>query len=94
MRDEVQRTGAAGRWPFDFELSCPHDASIRRAYNVVMATLHFEWDPVKAAVNLRKHKVSFEDARTEQFAALAGGSPLLSLGGQCHPHHFREESDG
>jgi uncharacterized DUF497 family protein len=29
-----------------------------------MATLHFEWDPVKAAVNLRKHKVSFEDART------------------------------
>ena len=29
-----------------------------------MSTLHFEWDPVKAAANLRKHKVSFEGART------------------------------
>jgi uncharacterized protein len=29
-----------------------------------MSTLRFEWDPVKAAVNLRKHKVSFEDAQT------------------------------
>jgi len=26
--------------------------------------LFFEWDPVKAAANLRKHKVSFEDAQT------------------------------
>jgi uncharacterized DUF497 family protein len=38
--------------------------SIRRVYNVGMSTLHFDWDPVKAAANLRKHKVSFEDART------------------------------
>ena len=29
-----------------------------------MSTLRFEWDPKKAAVNLRKHKVSFEDAKT------------------------------
>jgi uncharacterized DUF497 family protein len=29
-----------------------------------MAMLFFEWDPVKAAANLRKHKVSFEDAQT------------------------------
>jgi uncharacterized DUF497 family protein len=29
-----------------------------------MSTLRFEWDPVKAAVNLRKHKVSFQDAQT------------------------------
>lgn len=26
--------------------------------------LRFEWDPVKAEENLRKHGVSFEDART------------------------------
>ncbi|MBI5721274.1 MAG: BrnT family toxin, partial [Burkholderiales bacterium] len=29
-----------------------------------MSSLRFEWDPKKAAANLRKHKVSFEDART------------------------------
>ena len=29
-----------------------------------MAMLIFEWDSVKAAANLRKHKVSFEDAQT------------------------------
>jgi hypothetical protein len=29
-----------------------------------MSSLFFEWDPVKAAANLRKHKVSFEDAQT------------------------------
>jgi hypothetical protein len=26
--------------------------------------LHFEWDPKKAAANLRKHGVSFHDAQT------------------------------
>ncbi len=29
-----------------------------------MSMLRFEWDPSKAAANLRKHKVSFEDAQT------------------------------
>ena len=29
-----------------------------------MSTLRFEWDPSKAAANLRKHRVSFEDAQT------------------------------
>jgi uncharacterized protein len=29
-----------------------------------MPLLEFEWDPRKAAVNLRKHRVSFEDAKT------------------------------
>ena len=28
-----------------------------------MSALRFEWDPKKAASNLRKHKVSFEDAQ-------------------------------
>ncbi len=29
----------------------------------MMSELRFEWDPVKAEENLRKHGVSFEDAR-------------------------------
>jgi uncharacterized DUF497 family protein len=29
-----------------------------------MSKLHFEWDPAKAAANLKKHGVSFEDAQT------------------------------
>lgn len=35
---------------------------VRSAYNASM--LRFEWDPKKAAANLRKHGVSFEDAQT------------------------------
>ena len=35
-----------------------------RAYTLGMSALRFEWDPKKAASNLRKHKVSFEDAQT------------------------------
>ena len=29
-----------------------------------MSELHFEWDPRKAAVNLKKHGVSFEEAKS------------------------------
>ncbi len=29
-----------------------------------MSALRFDWDPAKAAANLRKHGVSFEEART------------------------------
>lgn len=29
-----------------------------------MAELRFEWDPRKASANLRKHRVSFEEAQT------------------------------
>lgn len=29
-----------------------------------MAELRFDWDPAKAAANLRKHGVSFEEAET------------------------------
>ena len=29
-----------------------------------MSTLRFEWDARKAATNLKKHGVSFEEART------------------------------
>jgi len=33
-------------------------------YTVRMSELRFEWDPVKADVNLRKHGVRFDEART------------------------------
>lgn len=29
-----------------------------------MSSLRFEWDPKKAALNVRKHRVSFEDAQS------------------------------
>ncbi len=29
-----------------------------------MSTLQFEWDPLKAAKNLKKHNVSFDEAAT------------------------------
>ncbi len=29
-----------------------------------MSAIRFDWDPAKAAANLRKHGVSFEEART------------------------------
>ena len=29
-----------------------------------MSVLEFEWDPKKAAANLKRHRVSFEEART------------------------------
>ncbi|MES2016406.1 MAG: BrnT family toxin [Pseudomonadota bacterium] len=29
-----------------------------------MSTLHFEWDDRKAAANLRKHGVSFDEAKS------------------------------
>ena len=32
-----------------------------------MTQLRFEWDPVKAAVNRRKHRVSFPEAQTVFF---------------------------
>ena len=33
-------------------------------YVVCMGQLRFDWDPAKAAANLRKHGVSFDEART------------------------------
>ena len=46
------------------DLEVPHVApTLWRTYNVRM-NLSFEWDPRKAAANLRKHGVSFEDAQS------------------------------
>ena len=36
-----------------------------------MNELQFEWDPVKAEENFRKHRVSFEDARTVFYDSFA-----------------------
>lgn len=33
--------------------------------------MHFEWDPSKAALNLRKHRISFEEAKTVFYDDLA-----------------------
>lgn len=38
--------------------------ALHRIYNVGVAELRFEWDPAKGRANLRKHRVSFEDAQT------------------------------
>ena len=35
-----------------------------RMYTIAVNNLSFEWDAKKAAANLRKHGVSFEDAKT------------------------------
>ncbi len=37
---------------------------VHHAYIPTMEDLRFEWDPVKARANLRKHGVSFEEAQT------------------------------
>jgi len=37
--------------------------------------LEFEWDPVKAAANLRKHKVSFAEAATVFSDTLSATAP-------------------
>ncbi len=36
-------------------------------YSVVMSNIQFEWDSRKAAANLKKHGVSFDQARTVFF---------------------------
>ena len=37
---------------------------VRCYYNPTMPGIRFEWDPKKAEANLRKHKVSFEEAQS------------------------------
>jgi uncharacterized DUF497 family protein len=43
-------------------LNLSNDKTFFDTYNVRMIT--FEWDPPKAAANLTKHQVSFEEAKT------------------------------
>jgi len=50
--------------------------------SVAYSAMHFEWDPAKAAENLRKHGVSFEEALTVFFDTLSatGRDPDHGLG--------------
>ena len=47
-----------------------------------MGALRFDWDPAKATLNLRKHGVSFGEARTvfEDEEALVTSDPVYSVG--------------
>ena len=47
-----------------------------------MNDLHFKWDPAKAAANLRKHGVSFEEASTAFQNLLATVLPDPTPSGQ------------
>ena len=38
--------------------------TLQCSYTVKVNSLRFEWDPRKASANLRKHEVSFEEAKT------------------------------
>lgn len=40
------------------------DVYVHRMYIIRRPDIRFEWDPVKAALNFRKHGVSFEEAQT------------------------------
>ncbi len=43
------------------------DNSLQRMYTVCMKPIQFEWDREKNNLNQRKHKVSFEEAKTVFF---------------------------
>lgn len=47
-----------------FPLIIRFDGADICSYNVVMKRLRIVWDPKKAAANLKKHGVSFEEAET------------------------------
>lgn len=44
--------------------------------------MRFDWDPPKAAENLRKHRVSFEDAGT-----IFADSSILTVRDDAHSQH-------
>jgi len=40
------------------------DKYIKNIYIIIMKAIHFEWDTRKNETNIRKHKISFEEAKT------------------------------
>lgn len=42
-----------------------------RPYTYIVHRYYFEWDPAKAATNLRKHGVSFEEAQSVFYDKMA-----------------------
>lgn len=51
-------------------------------YITHMSEIHFEWNPAKAAANVRKHGIRFEEAQTvfEDEEALLIPDPVHSVG--------------
>ena len=60
-------TGVTGNFPLRCGSKRTLVPCIKRNYTVIMSTLHFDWDPKKAAANQKKHGVSFDEARTVFF---------------------------
>ena len=52
-------------------------------YNVHMTSLRFEWEPRKASANLKKHGISFEEAKSVFYDE---GAKLIS-----DPDHSEDE---
>jgi uncharacterized protein len=42
----------------------PIDSTLRYNYTILMKDIHFEWDESKNTSNLKKHSVSFEEAKS------------------------------
>jgi len=42
----------------------PIDKQIQKHYNIIMKTLRFDWDEYKAEANIKKHGISFEEAKS------------------------------
>jgi len=40
------------------------DKTILNHYNIIMNKINFSWDKNKAQINLKKHRISFEEAKT------------------------------
>jgi uncharacterized protein len=59
------------------------DQKLHRSYIIHISDLSFEWDPRKSASNARKHKVTFEEARS----AFADPNGLVI----DDPDHFEDE---
>lgn len=46
---------------FDFKIEI--DKSLYYNYNIIMETIKFEWNENKNKINIKKHKISFEEAK-------------------------------
>ena len=53
----------------DFSIFFPHDLtmSLEYNYNIIMENIRFVWDEAKNKINIKTHKISFEEAKTVFF---------------------------
>ena len=66
--------------------ACKKAGSLARTYTVRMIT--FEWDEAKSRTNLKKHGVSFEEARSvflmsTQCSSSMKSTPLKKIASSC-----------